>query len=84
MKQIGVLGAVGGKVVKSTVPDTSAPCPRVPNLLWVSDFTFVSTRQGFIYVAFVIDTFVDRIVGWQVSRSAETNFVLDALEQRPA
>ena len=91
MKQIGIRGAVRGKVVKTTVPDTSAPCPRdkvnrvfrapAPNLLWVSDFTYVSTWQGFIYVAFVIDTFADRIVGWRVSRSAKTDFVLDALEQ---
>jgi len=50
-------------------------------LLWVSDFTYVSTWQGFVYVAFVIDTFADRIVGWRVSRSAKTDFVLDALEQ---
>lgn len=91
MKQIGIRGAVRGKVVKTTVPDTSAPCPRdkvnrvfrapAPNLLWVSDFTYVSTWQGFVYVAFVIDTFADRIVGWRVSRSAKTDFVLDALEQ---
>lgn len=91
MKQIGIRGAVRGKVIKTTVPDTSVPCPRdkvnrqfrapAPNLLWVSDFTYVSTWQGFIYVAFVIDTFVDRIVGWRVSRSAKTDFVLDALEQ---
>lgn len=73
MKQIGIRGAVRGKVVKTTVPDTSAPCPRdkvnrvfrapAPNLLWVSDFTYVSTWQGFVYVAFVIDTCADRIVG---------------------
>jgi hypothetical protein len=58
MKQIGIRGAVRGKVVKTTVPDTSAPCPRdkvnrvfrapAPNLLWVSDFTYVSTWQGFV------------------------------------
>jgi transposase InsO family protein len=101
MKQLGIRGAVRGKVVKTTVPDTSVPCPRdigvfsqkkttlvnrqfrsaAPNMLWVSDFTYVSTWQGFIYVAFVIDTFADRIVGWRVSRSAKTDFVLDALEQ---
>ena len=50
------------------------------NLLWVSNFTYVSKWQGFVYVVFVIDTFADRIVGWQVSRSAKTDFVLDALE----
>ena len=76
MKQIGIRGAVRGKV-NTTVSDTSVPCPRdkvnrifrapAPNLPWVSDFTYVSTWQGFIYVAFVIDTFADRIVGWRVS-----------------
>jgi transposase InsO family protein len=91
MKQLGIRGAARGKVVKTTVPVVSAPCPRdrvnrqfrapAPNILWVSDFTYVSTWQGFIYVAFVIDTFADRIVGWRVSRSAKTDFVLDALEQ---
>jgi transposase InsO family protein len=91
MKQIGISGAVRGKVVKTTTPDASAACPRdkvnrvfrapAPNLLWVSDFTYVSTWQGFVYVAFVIDTFADRIVGWRVSRSAKTDFVLVALEQ---
>ena len=90
MKQIGIRSAVRGKVVKTTVPGTSVPRRRdkmnrqfrapAPNLLWVSDFTYVSTWQGFIYVAFVIDTFADRIVG-RVSRSAKTDFVLDALEQ---
>ena len=54
--------------------------PR-PNALWVADFTDVATWQGFVYVAFVIDAFARRIVGWRVSRSAETGFVLDALEQ---
>lgn len=54
--------------------------PR-PTLLWVSDFTYVATWQGFVYVAFVIDTFARRIVGWRVSRTAHAGFVLDALEQ---
>lgn len=91
MKQIGIRGAVRGKVVKTTIPDTSAPCPHdkvnrqfrapAPKMLWVSDFTYVSTWQGFVYMAFAIDTFADRIVGWRVSRSAKTDFVLDALEQ---
>jgi putative transposase len=52
-----------------------------PNALWVSDFTYVATWQGFVYVAFVIDVFARRIVGWRVSGSAQTQFVLDALEQ---
>ena len=67
------------------------PCPSdkvnrkfrapAPNMLWVSDFTYVSTWQGFAYVALVIDTFANRIVGWKLSRSAKTVFVLDTLEQ---
>jgi transposase InsO family protein len=91
MKQIGIRGAMRGKAVKTTVPDTLVPCPRgkvnrvfpaaAPNLLWVSDFSYVSTWLGFIYVAFVIDPFADRIVGRRVSRSAKTDFVLDASEQ---
>lgn len=52
-----------------------------PNQLWVADFTYVSTWQGFAYVTFIIDVFAGRIVGWQVSSSMETTFVLDALEQ---
>jgi len=77
--------------VTTTVSDKAVPCPldRVnrqfraerPNALWVSDFTYVSTWQGFVYVAFVIDVFARRIVGWKVSSSARTDFVLDALEQ---
>jgi len=77
--------------VRTTVADAKAPCPldRVnrqfkaqrPNQLWVSDFTYVLTWQGFVYVAFVIDVFARRIVGWRVSSSMRTDFVLDALEQ---
>src|ERR1700710_836306 len=80
-----------GKVVRTTLGDNKAPCPldRVnrqfraerPNQLWVSDFTYVSTWQGWLYVAFVIDVFARRIVGWRVSSSMRTDFVLDALEQ---
>ena len=91
MRQMGLKGAVRGKSVKTTIIDRSVPCPldRVnrqfqalrPNALWVSDFTYVATWQGFVYVAFVIDTFARRIVGWRVSRSARADFVLDALEQ---
>ena len=91
MTSMGLRGAVRGKAVKTTILDTSVPCPRdkvnrqfrapAPNMLWVSDFTYVSTWQGFAYVAFVIDTFANRIVGWKVARSSKTNFVLDALEQ---
>jgi putative transposase len=91
MKRMGLAGARRGKVVRTTVPNPAAPCPldRVnrqfkadrPNKLWVSDFTYVSTWQGWLYVAFVIDVFARRIVGWRVSRSMHTDFVLDALEQ---
>jgi putative transposase len=91
MKLQGLRGAVRGKRVRTTTPDTSAPRPldRVnrqfkadrPNQLWVSDFTYVSTWQGWLYVAFVIDVFARRIVGWRISSSMTTDFVLDALEQ---
>ena len=91
MRELGLKGVMRGKPVRTTVSDTSAPCPqdRVnrqfqaprPNALWVADFTYVATWIGFVYVAFVIDTFARRIVGWRVSRSAQTGFVLDALEQ---
>ena len=56
-------------------------CAERPNRLWVSDFTYVSTWQRWVYVAFVVDVFSRRIVGWRVSRNAHTSFVLDALEQ---
>ncbi len=91
MRSAGLRGASRGKVVRTTVSDPSTPCPldRVnrqfkatrPNELWVSDFTYVSTWQGWLYVAFVIDVYARRIVGWRVSRSMTTDFVLDALEQ---
>ena len=91
MKRQGLQGVRRGKIVRTTIPDTSAPCPldKVnrqfradrPNQLWVSDFTYVSTWQGWLYVAFVIDVFARCIVGWRVSSSMQTDFVLDALEQ---
>jgi transposase InsO family protein len=91
MRRMALTGVVRGKPVKTTVRDQARPCPldRVnrqfraerPNALWVSDFTYVRTWQGFVYVAFVIDVFARRIVGWRVSTSAHTDFVLDALEQ---
>ncbi|WP_157896455.1 IS3 family transposase [Acidovorax carolinensis] len=91
MRKLGLRGVMRGKVVRTTVGDAKAPCPldRVnrqfraerPNQLWVSDFTYVSTWQGWLYVAFVIDVFARRIVGWRVSSSMRTDFVLDALEQ---
>ena len=91
MRKMGLRGVMRGKVVRTTVNDGKAPCPldRVnrqfraerPNQLWVSDFTYVSTWQGWLYVAFVIYVFARRIVGWRVSSSMRTDFVLDALEQ---
>ncbi len=91
MRQMGLKGVVRGKAVRTTISDTLAPSPldRVnrifraprPNMLWLSDFTYVATWSGFVYVAFVIDAFARRIVGWRVSRSARADFVLDALEQ---
>ena len=91
MRLRGLSGARRGKKVRTTVPDAKAACPldRVnrqfkaqrPNQLWVADFTYVSTWQGFVYVAFVIDVFARRIVGWRVSSSMQTDFVLDALDQ---
>ena len=91
MRLAGLQGVRRGKAVRTTVPDAKAVCPldRVnrqfqadrPNQLWVADFTYVSTWQGFVYVAFVIDVFARCIVGWRVSSSMHTDFVLDALEQ---
>jgi transposase InsO family protein len=91
MRQEGLRGAGRGKTVRTTNSDPAHPCPwdKVnrqfradrPNQLWVADFTYVSTWQGWLYVAFVIDVFARRIVGWRVSTSMQTDFVLDALEQ---
>ena len=91
MRDLGLERVLRGKRVRTTVPDLSAPCPldRVnrqsnadrPNKLWVSDFTYVSTWQGWLYVAFVVDVFARRIVGWRVSTTMTTDFLPDALEQ---
>ena len=91
MKELGLEGIIRGKKHRTTIPDKSQPCPLdkvnrqfkapAPNMLWVSDFTYVATWQGFVHVAFVIDAFARRIVGWRVSRTAHAGFVLDALEQ---
>ena len=91
MRSMGLRGVVRGKVVRTTIGDAKALCPldRVnrqfraerPNQLWVSDFTSVPIWQGWLYVAFVIDVFARRIVGWRTSSSMRTDFVLDALEQ---
>jgi len=91
MHEMGLRGVVRGKKVVTTTPDTARPCPddkvnrefraERPNQLWVSDFTYVPTWSGTVYVAFVIDVFARRIVGWRVSTSMTTQFVLDVLEQ---
>ncbi len=91
MRGMGLRGVIRGKPIRTTFSDKAAPCPADhvnrqfhaprPNVLWVSDFTYVSTWAGFVYVAFVIDTYARRIVGWRASRTAHASFVLDALEQ---
>jgi len=92
MREMGLAGAVRGRAwVTTTQPSPEAVRPRDlvdrnftatrPNQLWLSDFTYVATWRGFVYVAFVIDVFARRIVGWRVSSSLVTDFVLDALEQ---
>lgn len=88
---LSIQGARRGKVVRTTIADQNASCPlerghrqfnaQRPNQPWVSDFTCVSTWQGWIYVAFVIDFFARYIVGWRVSSGMRADFVLDALEQ---
>ena len=91
MASLGLQGAIRGKPVRTTISDKAVPCPLDhvnrqfhavrPNALWVPDFTYVATWTGFVYVAFVIDAYARRIVGWRVSRTAHASFVLDALEQ---
>jgi putative transposase len=99
MRRLGLCGVVRSKVIRTTVSNKVVPGrqDRVnrefraarPNALWVSDFTYVSTWQGFVYVAFafafafafVIDVYARRIIGWKVSSSAWADFVLDVLEQ---
>jgi transposase InsO family protein len=91
MRELGLQGVIRGKPVRTTVSDKAAPCPLdhvnrqfhapAPDRLWLSDFTYVATWAGFVYVAFVIDAYARRIVGWRASRTAHASFVLDALEQ---
>ncbi len=91
MRRMNLRGVIRGKKIRTTIRDKAQDCPldfvkrqfgaRKPNELWVSDFTYVSTWQGFAYVAFITDAFARRIVGWRVSRSPNTDFVLDALQQ---
>lgn len=91
MRNLGLQGVVRGCKCRTTIRDEHAerPLDRVnrqflasrPNELWVADFTYVATWSGFVYVAFVIDVFARRIIGWRVARSMRTELVLDALEQ---
>ncbi len=92
MKELGLQGAVRGRAFKTTtIPggELERPLDLVdrafkasrPNELWVSDLTYVATWRGFVYVAFVIDVFARRIVGWRVSTSLRSDLALDALEQ---
>ena len=91
MSVLKIQGARRGKAFKTTVPDENAARPADlverafaatrPNQLWVADITFVATWRGFVFVAFVVDVFARRIVGWRVSTSIKTDLVLDALEQ---
>jgi len=92
MRAMGLAGVVRGRAWITTTdsdPETSRPRDLVdrqftatrPNQLWVSDFTYVATWRGFVYVALVIDVFARRVVGWRVASSLHTDFVLDALEQ---
>ena len=91
MRRLGLAGIVRGKCTRTMVSDKAQQCPQDKvnrkfraersNPLWIADFTCVSTWRGFVYVAFVIDVYARRIIGWKVSRSARTEFALDALEQ---
>lgn len=91
MQADGQRGVVRGRRVQTTVPDGTVESPRDlvqrnftatrPNALWVADFTYVATWRGFVYVAFVIDVFARRIVGWRASTSMRSELVLDALDQ---
>lgn len=87
----GLRGAVRGRRVRTTTPEPASERPRDlvqrqftaerPNQLWLADFTYVATWRGFVYVAFVIDAFSRRIVGWRAHTTMRTDLVLDALEQ---
>ena len=90
-RNMGLRGAIRGKPLRTTISDKAPLCPldhvnrqfhaSAPNRLWLADFTYVATWAGFVYVAFVIDAYARRIVGWRASRTAHADFVLDALEQ---
>jgi putative transposase len=91
MTELGLSGAIRGKARKTTIADPTAArpadlvqrqfAPAAPNRLWVADLTYVSTWSGFAYVAFVIDAYARRILGWRVASTMATSMVLDAIEQ---
>jgi transposase InsO family protein len=91
MRAMGLQGAIRGRKFKTTIPDEAAARPADlvqrsftatrPNQLWVADLTYVATWSGFVFVAFVVDVFARRIVGWRVGTSLATDLALDALEQ---
>ena len=91
MRELGLRGVVRGKIKRTTISDPAASRaadlvqrrfnPHAPNVLWVADFTYVSTWSGWVYVAFVIDAYARRILGWRTSTSMSTSLVLDAIEQ---
>lgn len=85
MRDMGIRGVVRGKPIRTTIPDPKQRCPRDlvqrefaaerPNDLWVADFTYVATWRGFVYVAFVIDVYARRIVGWRACSTPRTDLV---------
>ena len=91
MAELGLTGAVRGKTKRTTIADPTAPrpadlvqrrfAPPAANRLWVADLTYVSTWSGFAYVAFVVDAYARRILGWRVASTMATSMVLDAIEQ---
>jgi putative transposase len=91
MAELGLTGAVRGKTKRTTIADPAAArpadlvqrqfAPSAPNRLWVADLTYVSTWSGFAYVAFVVDAYARRILGWRVASTMATSMVLDAIEQ---
>jgi putative transposase len=91
MRELGLRGARRGRQIRTTTPDPAASrppdrvnrafAPRAPNRLWVADFSYVPTWSGMVYVAFVIDAYARRILGWRVATSMRTALVLDAMEQ---
>jgi len=90
MRRVGLVGAVRGKTVRTTVSDPAGAragdlvgrrfTAGAPNRLWVADFTYVQTRTGTVYVAFALDVFSRKIVGWRASMSKQTDLVLDAID----